>query len=106
MKPAGAIDATGGGRPSKQPSDDPDIIAEWPLNRREHLRVSLQQYRGVDLVGVRKWFFGDDDSLCPGKDGITLNIKHLPQLADAITKALAEARARGLVAHMGEGAPS
>jgi hypothetical protein len=89
--------------PAAEPADF--IVAEWPLNRREHLRVTLQRYRGVDLVGVRKWFFGDDDSLRPGKNGITVNIKHLPQLADAITKALAEARARGLVADADEGAP-
>jgi hypothetical protein len=76
---------------------DDSIIAEWQLNRREHLRVSLQRYKGVDLIGIRKWFFGDDDSLRPGKDGITLNIKYLPPLADAIAKALAEALARGLV---------
>jgi hypothetical protein len=82
------------------------IIAEWPLNRREHLRVTLQRYRGVELIAVRKWFFGDDDTLRPGNGGITLNVKHLPQLTDALAKALAEARARGLVTAADEGAPS
>jgi Transcriptional Coactivator p15 (PC4) len=70
---------------------DATIIAEWTINRRESVRVSVEQYKGVDLVNIRKWFKADDGSLRPGKAGIALNVKHLPQLTDAITKALSAA---------------
>lgn len=77
-------------------SDD-TIIAEWQLNRREHLRISIEQFNRIWLINIRKWFDADDGALRPGKHGIALGVKHLPQLADAITKALAAARTRGLV---------
>jgi transcriptional coactivator p15 (PC4) len=73
-------------------------IAQWPLNRHgEFVRVALEQFKGVDLVNIRKWYLDDNEALRPGKGGIALNVKHLPQLADALTKALAQARVEGLV---------
>jgi hypothetical protein len=77
---------------------DNTVMAEWPLNKREHLRVSIENYNGFDLINVRKWFKAEDDTLRPGKQGIAIQVKHLPQLADAMTKALTVARDRGLVA--------
>ena len=76
---------------------DAIVIAEWQINRRDRVRVSIEQFKGIDLINIRKWFEAEDGSLRPGKDGIALNVKHLPQLADAIVKALAETRERGLV---------
>jgi Transcriptional Coactivator p15 (PC4) len=67
---------------------DATIIAEWPINRRESVRISVEQYKGVDLVNIRKWFKAEDGSSRPGKAEIALNVKHLPQLAEAMTKAL------------------
>jgi hypothetical protein len=68
---------------------DATIIAEWTINRRESVRVSVEQFKGIDLINIRKWFEAEDGSLRPGKAGIALNIKHLPQLTEAMTKALA-----------------
>ena len=76
---------------------DATIIAEWKVSRHEHVRVSIEQFKGVDLINIRKWFEAEDGSLRPGKAGIALNVKHLPQLADAMVKALARPRERGLV---------
>jgi hypothetical protein len=75
---------------------DDSIIAEWPLNMRERVRVSIEKFKGVDLINIRKWF-SHDDTLRPGKNGIALNVKHLPQFVDSIVKALAVATAHGLV---------
>jgi hypothetical protein len=74
---------------------DATIIAEWPINKRESVRVSVEQYKGVDLVNIRKWFKAEDGSLRPGKAGIALNVKHLPQLTEAMTKALSAAARLG-----------
>jgi hypothetical protein len=77
---------------------DHSIIAEWQVNKRERVRVSIEKFKSVDLINLRKWFSADnDDTLCPGKGGIALNVKHLPKLVDAIVKALAVATAQGLV---------
>jgi Transcriptional Coactivator p15 (PC4) len=50
-------------------------------------RCSIEQFKGIPLISIRKWFEADDGALRPGKQGIALNIKHLPQLADALIKA-------------------
>jgi hypothetical protein len=76
---------------------DDTVIAEWPLNKREHVRVSIEKFKGVDLVNVRKWFKAHYGEMRPGKGGIALHVKHLPQLTDAMMKALAIATAHGLV---------
>jgi hypothetical protein len=76
---------------------DPAIVAEWAISRHERVRVSIEQFKGVDLINIRKWFEAEDGSLRPGKAGIALNVKHLPQLADAVAKAFSGARERGLV---------
>jgi hypothetical protein len=75
------------------------IIAEWPLNKREMLRVSIDKWKGLDLINIRKWFWNEDDELRPGKGGIVLKPKHLPALAEAVANAVAVARGRGLLQH-------
>jgi hypothetical protein len=73
------------------------IIAEWAINRRERVRVSIEQFNGTWLINIRKWFEAEDGALRPGKHGIALGIRHLPQLAEAFSKALQNATARDLV---------
>ena len=77
---------------------DGGIIAEWPLNKRgESVRVSIEKYRGADLINIRRWYLNDDDVPCPGKGGIALNVKHLPQLAAALNGAVLVAEGCGLL---------
>lgn len=73
------------------------VVKEWPLNGRECVRISLEQFKGLPLINIRKWYRADDDSIRPTKDGIALQVKHLPQLAEAIDRALVVARERGLL---------
>ena len=73
------------------------VIAEWKRNSREQIVVSLDEYQGHPVFDIRAWYHSADDSLKPGKTGITLAVKHLPAMADAIAKALDEARELGLL---------
>jgi hypothetical protein len=75
----------------------PIVIAEWALNSRESLRVELHEYRGTQLIGIRKWFAGANGAMTPGKSGINLNLKHLPRLAAAVNDALSKAQEDGLI---------
>jgi len=52
----------------------------------EVVRVALDQYNGRHTINGRVWYHDDDDVLKPGKTGITLALKHLPALADAMGK--------------------
>jgi hypothetical protein len=67
------------------------LIAEWPRNAREVIRIRLDTFNGHDIVDLRTWFRAEDGSLRPGRAGLTLSTRHLPALADALTKALASA---------------
>jgi hypothetical protein len=75
----------------------PTIISEWAKNARETIRVSLDSFNGSPIICVRTFCRADDGELRPGRQGMALGIKHLPALSEAIDKALAEAKARGLV---------
>jgi hypothetical protein len=81
----------------------PIVIAEWDRNSREVVRVALDQYNGRHTINARVWYHDDNDVLKPGKTGITLAVKHLPALADALGKALAAARDLGLTEEAGNG---
>jgi hypothetical protein len=70
----------------------PISIAEWDRNEREVVRVALDQYRGCNTIDLRNWFRAADGELRPTKSGLTLSLKHLPALADALERALAKAR--------------
>jgi hypothetical protein len=83
--------------PTQKTDADGGIIAEWPLNTRESARVSIEKYNGVWLINLRKWFEAESGEMRPGKQGIALGMRHLPQLAEAVTTALSIARQRGLV---------
>jgi Transcriptional Coactivator p15 (PC4) len=86
------------GRPDQQAF--PITVPEWDRNSREIVRVALDQYNGRHTINVRIWYC-DDGVVKPSKSGITLAVKHLPVLADAIGKALARAIELGLVAEGG-----
>jgi hypothetical protein len=86
----------GKGNISGLPDQYPIIIAEWDRNKREVVRVVLDRYNGRHTVNVRIWYH-DDGGLKPSKTGITLSVKHLPALADALAKAERQARERSLL---------
>jgi hypothetical protein len=79
----------------------PIVIAEWHRNAREVVRVALDLYNGRHTINARVWYC-DGEEVKPSKLGITLAVKHLPALADALAKALVAARQIGLLDHGGE----
>jgi hypothetical protein len=81
-------------------SDDatvfPLAVAEWNRNAREVIRVALDRYEGRHTIKVRVWYRNGDE-IKPGKSGLALGVKHLPALAEAVAKALVQARELGLI---------
>jgi hypothetical protein len=74
----------------------PSVIAEWARSRQETVRVAVDQYHGRAVIDVRTWFdYGSGPR--PGKAGITLSIKHLPMLVQALAEAERQAVAAGLL---------
>ena len=76
---------------------EPIIIASWPKNGRETLQIRLDSFKGQTIVDCRAWYAGADGTLKPGRGGLTIAVRHLAALADGIGKALATAKASGLI---------
>jgi len=62
------------------------IIASWPRNGRETIIVKLGEYQGKPICDIRTWFSAED-GMRPSRSGITLSVRHVPQLAEALAKA-------------------
>ncbi len=69
----------------------PVLIGEFEANARETARVTLENYKGYELVCIGKWYVGGDGELKPGRGGFKVQVRHLPVLKELIN--LAHARA-------------
>jgi len=76
----------------------PFVVAEWPRNKREIIRVTLDQFAGQPTLDCRCWYADSEGGLLPSRSGITPAARHLPLLAEALGNALSEARRMGLIA--------
>jgi hypothetical protein len=98
--------ASGGREPKARrkasPLTEAIVIDKWWRNRGgEAIYVRLAPYEGQTLIDIRTWFTDKEGISRPGK-GFACRAKHLRQLVDALTKALARARDLGLLDDDGE----
>ena len=75
----------------------PVIVGAFDLNASDVVRVELGSFNGRDVIGFRKWFRSADGSVRPTSKGLTVAVRHLPNLARLANEALARARADGLI---------
>ena len=75
----------------------PIIIAEWQKNSREVLRVRLDEFKGQPVICCRAWYSGADGNMKPGRGGLTVSIRHLPQILIAMSDAYKIALQSGLL---------
>ncbi len=75
----------------------PIVIAEWPRNSRELIRVSLDRYQDRETIDIRSFWKDEGGNWCPSRSGLTLSVSHLPKLSEALADALERAQAMGLV---------
>lgn len=68
---------------------DEELLYEAPRDRegRNVLRVTRAKANGYPFIGIREWYRADDGELRPGKKGITIRMRELPAVLDALTKA-------------------
>ena len=79
-------------------SDLPTIIAEFPKNKREIVRVSIENYKGQTVISVRVFYHaGDDAELRPGRSGLSMSIQHVVKLAAALKDAETKAHELRLI---------
>ncbi len=75
---------------------DPVVIGEFEKNSKEVVRVTLHQYAGNDLIGIRAYYHDKDGNLKPGK-GINVRVEQFPQLALLLADAGKKLKEIGLI---------
>jgi hypothetical protein len=70
------------------------VIAELPKNARETLRVTVGEFKGHRLIGLRVWAPGDGGPI-PTKQGFAIAPEKLDALIEALIRARRTAIARG-----------
>jgi hypothetical protein len=73
------------------------VIAIIGKSATQELRVSIDHFRGNQLLNLRTWFTGADGKMLPGRQGIAIGINRLPELREALLEAEAIARKEGLI---------
>ncbi len=75
----------------------PIIVAAFPKNRRENLRVALDTHRGANLLDVRITtdLAAHSDTQVPTKFGLSVDVDLIPRLRVALAKAERQARKMG-----------
>jgi Transcriptional Coactivator p15 (PC4) len=74
---------------------------EWKLwkNRKRNtaIVVSLSAYEETNIINVREHFVGSDGIMRPTTKGIAMSVRRLPELSNALRKALEKARELNLL---------
>ncbi len=77
------------------------LIATIPKNQREEIRVSLSEFekdgKAFDMAGARVFFDAGNGEMKPGRNGLNIPVRLLPELVAALREAEAEACAAGLI---------
>jgi hypothetical protein len=90
---------------SRRPTlDEPVIISKfWKNRRHDAIVTSLTPYEGRNLFDVRLHRMNREGCLVPTPKGVSIVVLRLPELADAVNKALAKAKELGLLDDDGAG---
>ncbi|UMA67280.1 transcriptional coactivator p15/PC4 family protein (plasmid) [Roseivivax marinus] len=70
-------------------------IETIPRGNGEEIRVSLSEYKGSRFLNLRTWFRNARGQMQPGKKGLTVPMRLLPDFARAVSRANTVALQRG-----------
>jgi hypothetical protein len=79
-----------------------EIEKFWKTRRRDiAIVVTLSTYEGTNIVNIREFFTGSDGCMKPSTRGLAMAVRRLPELSNAVRKALERARSLGLLPEEG-----
>lgn len=53
-------------------------------NAREEIRITLDDFKGLQLVNLRVWFDAGNGECRPGKQGVAFRLDLLPEVLEAL----------------------
>ena len=74
-----------------------EISKFWVTRSGEALITQITFFRGKPFLDCRRHYTDKAGKLAPTKKGFTISLRKLPELAKAVSKAEAEAKAHGLI---------
>lgn len=58
-----------------------EVIASFPKNSFEEVRISLTEFKGKELIDLRVYYQPDgEEEMRPTKKGITISLEKFPEL--------------------------
>ena len=78
--------------PTEKPTEGasvalPFVVAQWPRNEREVIRITLSKYRGRISIDIRVWFLVEGGESRPSRRGISLRLTEISDIRKALRKA-------------------
>jgi hypothetical protein len=73
------------------------ISSFWKNRRHDAVVTTLSTFEGRNLVDIRTHVMDRKGCLVPTPKGVSIVVLRLPELADAVNKALAKAKELGLI---------
>jgi len=70
------------------------VVHTFVKNSFDEVWAYLQPFKGNDLAHIRVFTLGADDEMLPKKQGIAVNVRDLPKLAEAVAALVAAVEAR------------
>jgi len=78
------------------------LIGQFEKNSREEIRVQLREFKGHQLLDIRIFYFtADGGEPKPSPKGISMSIKLLPQLQEALLEGERVLKEEGLMSPEG-----
>jgi hypothetical protein len=89
-------DPAGGARAAGKDtiSNDMQVVNVFAKNAFDEVWAYLQPFKGNDLAHIRTFTLGDDDEMRFTPKGVTVNVRDLPKLAEAVAALVAAVEAR------------
>jgi hypothetical protein len=95
------------GRQMGQRATSPLIVGSWRAGAGRVIQMRVGRHKAIFTIDIRVWSGDPRGQLRPGRDGITLPVHHLRQLARQLNRAHRRAQELGLIGEDGSesGAP-
>ena len=65
-------------------SSDSNLVARFEKNKREEVRISVDNFHGKQLINMRVYYKGDAGEWLPGKQGLAISVDRYRDLAEAV----------------------
>jgi len=73
------------------------VVKKIPLTRQTKIRILLTKFEGKDKFSIRVWYRRSSGEFRPGKNGITVDLEHLPEMLSGVRLAKRRVLKEGLL---------